>query len=337
MKNTILLKTLIPALLAAVICTYIVIQYNRFMTTPLSITEPQAFVVEPGSNLKRISQQLYDQNITAITPIHLRLYGRVNDLANKIKAGEYELLPEDTLPEVMNKLVSGKVIMNSMTIVEGMTAQSLIEMVVANPKIKHTLEKTELTEVMKALGKDDMEGEGWFLPETYHFPTGTTDVEFLNRAYEQMQTVLKQAWEYRAKDLPYQSPYEVLIMASIIEKETAVADERPEIAGVFVRRLEKGMRLQTDPTVIYGIRKGFDGNLRKKDLRTDTPYNTYTRHGLPPTPICLPSREAITAALHPAKGNSLYFVATGIDGRHIFSSNLADHNKAVRKYQLNKK
>ncbi|MEC9411195.1 MAG: endolytic transglycosylase MltG, partial [Pseudomonadota bacterium] len=168
------------------------------------------------------------------------------------------------------------------------------------------------------------------------FPTDTTDIEFLARANKQMHEVLDNAWEYRAKDLPYTSPYEALIMASIIEKETAVADERPEIAGVFVRRLQKGMRLQTDPTVIYGIRKNFDGNLRKKDLTTDTLYNTYTRSGLPPTPICLPSRESINAALHPASGDSLYFVATGTDGRHIFSSNLADHNKAVRKYQLKK-
>ncbi len=337
MKNNILIKTLLPALLAAAICTYIVIQYNRFMTTSLTITEPMQFVVKPGSNLKRISDNLYERHITPILPIYIQLYGRANDLASKIQAGEYELLPSDTLPDVLNKLVSGKVIMNSMTIVEGMTAQTLIDIVAANPKITHTLEKPELSEVMTALGQPDAAGEGWFLPETYHFPTGTSDIQFLARANKQMQQVLDQAWEYRAKDLPYKSKYQALIMASIIEKETAVADERPEIAGVFVRRLEKGMRLQTDPTVIYGIKQNFDGNLRKKDLTTDTPYNTYTRSGLPPTPICLPSRESINAALHPAKGNSLYFVATGIDGRHIFSSNLADHNKAVRKYQLNKK
>ncbi|WP_417541760.1 endolytic transglycosylase MltG [Methylophaga thalassica] len=336
MKNNLLLKTLLPALIAAGICTYIVIQYNRFMTTPLNISEPAQFIVTPGSNLKRISEELYERNITSISPIYLQLYGRANESASRIKAGEYQLLPDDTLPDVLNRLVSGKVIMNSMTIVEGMTAQSLVDMVSANVKIKHTLEHPDMAAVMAALGQADQNGEGWFLPETYHFPTDTTDIEFLARANKQMHEVLDNAWEYRAKDLPYTSPYEALIMASIIEKETAAADERPEIAGVFVRRLQKGMRLQTDPTVIYGIRKNFDGNLRKKDLTTDTPYNTYTRSGLPPTPICLPSRESINAALHPASGDSLYFVATGTDGRHIFSSNLADHNKAVRKYQLKK-
>ncbi len=187
---------------------------------------------------------------------------------------------------------------------------------------------------MAAIGKPELHAEGWFLPETYYFPTGTTDVEFLHRAHQQMVEALDSVWKNKADNLPYKDPYEVLIMASIIEKETGIAEERPQIAGVFVRRLNKGMRLQTDPTVIYGLGDKFDGNLRRKDLRTDTPYNTYTRFGLPPTPIALASRESLEAAVHPADGKSLYFVATGQDGRHVFSSNLKDHNNAVRRYQL---
>ncbi|HEC73634.1 MAG TPA: endolytic transglycosylase MltG [Methylophaga aminisulfidivorans] len=330
-------KSLIPAILAALICTVVIMQYNTFTTSPLAIDSPVSYTVKPGSNLKSISEELKAQNISPLPPIYLQVYGRINDVSHKIQAGEYELLPTDTLPDVLNKLVKGKVIMNSITIVEGMTAQQIIDEVTTHTKITKTLDPPTVAEAMKNIDPEIKQGEGWFLPETYYFPTGTTDVQFLRRAHEQLQKVLAQAWEYRAKDLPYKTPYEALIMASIIEKETALAEERPEISGVFVRRLKMGMRLQTDPTVIYGISQSFDGNLRKKDLTTDTPYNTYTRSGLPPTPICLPSRESITAALHPKEGDSLYFVATGEGGRHQFSSNLRDHNNAVRRYQLNKK
>ena len=185
---------------------------------------------------------------------------------------------------------------------------------------------------MKALGKSGEHAEGLFLPETYYFPAGTSDIEFLKRAYKDMASQLEKAWGNRAEDLPYETPYEALIMASIIEKETGIAEERPEIAGVFVRRLNIDMLLQTDPTVIYGIGADYDGNIRRSDLRKDTPYNTYTRAGLPPTPIALPSQAAIEAALHPKAGNSLYFVATGSEGRHYFSKNLSEHNAAVRRY-----
>jgi UPF0755 protein len=187
---------------------------------------------------------------------------------------------------------------------------------------------------MTALELPSNHGEGEFSPETYHFTSGTTDTQILSRAHSLMITTLEEAWKNKAEDLPYKTPYEALIMASIIEKESGIAEERTQIAGVFVRRLELGMRLQTDPTVIYGLGTNFDGDLRRKDLTTDTPYNTYTRNGLPPTPIALPSKESIEAALHPQAGESLFFVATGHEGRHIFSDNLADHNKAVRQYQL---
>jgi UPF0755 protein len=189
---------------------------------------------------------------------------------------------------------------------------------------------------MEAIGVSENHPEGLFFPDTYYFPNHTTDRDFLLRAYRMMQQKLAAAWGQRAENLPLQTPYEALILASIVEKETSAAQERAQIAGVFVRRLLKGMRLQTDPTVIYGLGEEFDGNIRRKDLRTDHPYNTYLRAGLPPTPIALPSQASIEAVLHPAAGKTLYFVARG-DGSHYFSTTLDEHNAAVRKYQLKPK
>lgn len=334
MKRNLLFKALLPALIVAALCTYAVLQYQRFMNQPLQLEQTTSYTVKPGTNLGVISRDLHKQGLSPLPPIYLQLYGRLTQQAHNIKAGEYQLEPGVTLPEMLALFVSGKVLMHSFTIIEGMTAQQMLETLLEQPKIVKTLEQAQITSVMDKLGEADKPAEGWFLPETYHFPSGTTDIDFLRRAYQQMQQALAKEWEQRDKDLPYQSPYEALIMASIIEKETAAADERPQIAGVFVRRLKKGMRLQTDPTVIYGLGSQFDGNLRRKDLRTDTPFNTYTRSGLPPTPICLPSIESIQAALHPAEGKSLYFVATGEDGRHVFSETLREHNNAVRRYQL---
>lgn len=335
MKRFIIMKAIIPALFLAAICSYGLVQYQRFIDQPLQLDTPFIFSVEAGSNLKTISEDLQQQGLTTMPPLYLQLYGRLTGQAHKIKAGEYRVEPETTLPQLLEQMVSGKVVMNALTIVEGMTTRELIDAVHAHPKIVKTLETIDEKAVMTALGEPEKNGEGWFLPETYHFPSGTSDIDFLERAYQQMQVSLQKAWAQRDENLPYETPYEALIMASIIEKETGIAEERPQIAGVFVRRLKKGMRLQTDPTVIYGMGDKFDGNLRRKDLRTDTPHNTYTRAGLPPTPICLPSIESIEAALHPAEGNSLYFVATGKEGRHVFSATLREHNNAVRKYQLN--
>jgi UPF0755 protein len=334
MKKALVVTILVPAVMLATICTYVVLQYERFLSQPLQHETAFVYTVEPGSNLRAISEDLKQQGLTDFPPVYLQVYGRLTQQAHKIKAGEYQIEPGTNLPQFLELLVSGKVIMNAFTIVEGMTTIELLNALHAHPKIINTLEPTDSEALMSSLGMEANAEEGWFLPETYHFPSGTTDVDFLQRAYQQMQTALAEAWEQRDEDLPYKSPYEALIMASIIEKETGIAEERPEIAGVFVRRLQKGMRLQTDPTVIYGMGDKFDGNLRRTDLRTDTPYNTYTRHGLPPTPICLPSIASIHAALHPADGKSLYFVATGEEGRHVFSATLKEHNKAVRRYQL---
>lgn len=312
-------------------------QYQKFMNTPLSIDEQgYVYTVLSGSNLQQISDDLVDANLSLLPAEYLRIYGRLIHKAHLIKAGEYRIKANTTLPQLLELLIAGKVIQYSFTIVEGMTAQQLINMVAMDERFSKTLTDTSLTAVMKVLKLPLNHGEGEFSPETYHFTSGSTDVQILRRAHRLMTANLEGAWKNKAKNLPYKTPYEALIMASIIEKETGIAEERPQIAGVFVRRLEIGMRLQTDPTVIYGLGAQFDGNLHRKDLRADTPYNTYTRYGLPPTPIALPSKESIEAALHPQRGKSLYFVATGQDGKHIFSTNLADHNKAVRQYQLKK-
>lgn len=338
MKRKIIIRLLLVVILLGIPSAALYSEYQRFMSTPIEADKAgDVFNVERGSNLSQISQRLYQQNISPLPSLYLDIYGRLKGLANQVKAGEYRLEAGMTLPELLDRIVDGDVVQYQFTIVEGMTTQQLLLALRSVPHVVNTIESDDEAELLSIIDADVPHAEGWFLPETYHFPSGTTDKAFLKRAYQSMQKALEQAWQNRADDLPYETPYEALIMASIIEKETGIAEERPQIAGVFVRRLEKGMRLQTDPTVIYGIGADYDGNIRRKDLRTDTPYNTYTRHGLPPTPIALPSRESIEAALNPADGDSLYFVATGKDGRHYFSSTLQEHNKAVRRYQLNSK
>ena len=221
----------------------------------------------------------------------------------------------------------------SFTIVEGWNYRDLLDALHASEAVVASMTDEDWPGLLADLGAQALHPEGHFLPETYWFPRGTTDRELLSQAYAHMQQALTEEWQARDEAAVVGSPYEALILASIVEKETARADERPRIAGVFTRRLQKRMRLQTDPTVIYGIGPGFNGNLTRKDLRTDTPYNTYTRHGLPPTPIAMPGRAAINAALNPASGNELYFVATGLgDGSHRFSATKAEHDAAVAEY-----
>ncbi len=335
MKISVSVKLLVLLFLLGLPLLYAWSEYQRFLNTPVNVpADNTLFVIEPGDNLSRISQRLFQQGLSPTPSIYLDLYGRYHGGAAQIKAGEYEIAAGTTLPELLQQFIDGKVVQYSLTIVEGMTAQQLLAKLRQHPKIKATDDQPDLSAIVVALDLPEQHAEGWFLPETYKFPAGTTDIEFLGRAYRNMQQVLDEAWQNRAEELPYENPYEALIMASIIEKETAVPEERDEIAGVFVRRLQKGMRLQTDPTIIYGMGDTFDGNIRRNDLRADTPYNTYTRHGLPPTPICLPGKDAINAALNPADGDYLFFVAIGEDGRHKFSTNYHDHKKAVRKYQL---
>ena len=329
-KNIILFLLLLLAIAMAVAWN----QYQRFLSAPLQIGEQGIiYTVKNGSSLLAIGEDLNEKGISSLPPKYLYYYGRLQKKAHLVKAGEYKIEPNTTFPELLDQFIKGDVIQYTFTLIEGTTAQQFIDALVADKRFVKTLTNTKLPAVMKALGYNT-HGEGEFQPETYNFTAGTTDVEMLQRAHKMMTATLELEWQNRAKNLPYKKPYEALIMASIIEKESGIAEERPQIAGVFIRRLQKGMRLQTDPTVIYGMGDKYKGNIRRKDLTTDTPYNTYTRSGLPPTPIALPSEEAIHAALHPEDGKTLYFVATGKDGRHYFSKTLAEHNKAVRKYQL---
>jgi UPF0755 protein len=332
-----MLKLLVPVVLL-VAGLSVFSEYQRFLSTSLNIETPnKTFTINLGKNLQQVSRQLTEQGLSPFPASYLYWYGRYQQSAHRIKAGEYLLTSDQTLPDVLALFVRGEIVQRSFTIIEGMTSRQLLSNVASDDRFIQTLKTNDLAAIMQIIDGNDRHGEGEFAPETYYFSTGTTDKEILSRAYGLMQATLAEAWEDKADNLPYKSPYEALIMASIIEKETGIAEERAEIAGVFVRRLQKGMRLQTDPTVIYGMGGLFQGNIRRKDLTTDTVYNTYTRYGLPPSPIALPGKAAIDAALNPAAGKSLYFVATGHQGRHSFSNTLVQHNKAVRKYQLKKR
>jgi UPF0755 protein len=234
---------------------------------------------------------------------------------------------------LLDLLNSGEVLLHSITFIEGSTFGDMRKALAQDPSIASTYATRSPEDVMRALGQPDVHPEGQFFPDTYRYPRNTTDIELLGMAFRRMQQELARAWESRAKDLPLAGQYEALILASIIEKETALDTERPQIAGVFIERLRRGMRLQTDPTVIYGMMATYDGNIRRADLKRDTPYNTYTRAGLPPTPIALPGLDSIRAAVQPASTGALFFVATGNgDGSHHFSRTLAEHNAAVKRY-----
>lgn len=310
--------------------------YRHFVSTPLAIPEQGlVFEVPTGSNLRRISRELEALGVLD-KPRYLAWYGRHSGQANQIKAGEFRLEPGLTPPALLSLLTSGKTVSYKLTLLEGWNIRQVREAVAGHPVLVQSLAEVSDEDLMARLGRAGEHPEGRFFPDTYQFPRGTTDLEFLQRAYQRMEEVLASAWPDRMQGLPLSDAYQALILASVIEKETGVPEERPAIAGVFVRRLEKGMKLQTDPTVIYGIGEDFDGNLRRRDLVNDTPYNTYTRKGLPPTPICMPGEEAIRAALNPADGDALYFVSRG-DGSHQFSATLEQHNAAVRKYQLKRK
>ena len=268
--------------------------------------------------------------------VYLSLFARATGQARRIRAGEYELGPGMRPIDLTALLVSGKIVLHELRLVEGWRFEEALAAVRQHAALQQTLPQADAAALMVAIGHGTLHPEGRFYPDTYHFPRGTTEVAFLKRAFDTMQATLDQEWAARDAGLPYRGPDDALTMASIVERETGAVAERAEIAGVFVRRLQKGMRLQTDPSVIYGLGAAFDGNLRKRDLLADTPYNTYTRGGLPPTPICLPGRAALHAALHPAPGKTLYFVSRG-DGSHYFSETMTEHAAAVRKFQLKRR
>ncbi len=306
------------------------------MNTPLEITAPETLNFSRGSSVRTLANQLMEKGLLHNKNYFL-IWGKLKRQETRLHAGEYVITPGLTLAELLDNMVAGKVVQHGIVLIEGYTFRQVLEMIQRNPVVTSKLKDLSDEEIMAALGHEGEHPEGRFYPETYYVSRGVTDIELLTRAYDEMEKVLQQEWQQREQGLPLKTPYEALILASIVEKESAIAEERPLIAGLFTNRLRKKMRLQTDPTVIYGI-ENYDGNIRFRDLRKDTPYNTYTRHGLPPTPIALPGREAIHATLHPEKTEYLYFVAYGDgSGRHVFSTNLKDHEKAVDLYQRKKK
>lgn len=308
-------------------------QLERFMDEPVSVSqEGVSFDIPAGSSFASVSRRLVEQGVIS-SDYWFRLHARRSGEASAIQAGEYLIEAGATPRSILEQFTSGAVRLYSFTIVEGWNHRDLLLALHNNKAITASMTDEDWPALLSELGAEVPHPEGLFLPETYHFARATTDREILSQAYNLMQQVLAEEWQARDSSTPVKSAYDALTLASIVEKETARADERPRIAGVFARRLEKRMRLQTDPTVIYGIGAGFDGNLTRTHLRTDTPYNTYTRHGLPPTPIAMPGRAAINAALNPLPGDELYFVATGLgDGSHRFSKTKAEHDAAVQEY-----
>ena len=289
------------------------------------------FSIAPGSGVASAAQQMARAGV----PVHPQLFNilaRVTGQAGKIKAGSYELKPDTTPRGLLSQLVRGEFAQEAITIVEGWTFRQMRAAIAAHERLRHDTVKLSDAELMQKISSEYKAPEGLFFPDTYLFAKGSSELDIYKKAHQAMLKHLQTAWEGRDPSLPYKTPYEALIMASIIEKETGQKGERSMIAGVFVNRLRTGMMLQTDPAVIYGMGERFAGNIRKTDLQTDTPYNTYTRAGLPPTPIALPGIQSLQAALAPAKTQALYFVARG-DGTSQFSDNLNDHNRAVNQYQ----
>jgi UPF0755 protein len=301
------------------------------LNMPLEISADGAWLeVASGTPMRRVSAELGRRGLLRHAWV-LDIYARATGEATRIRAGEYKLSPGLTPLTLIDQLVTGQVFFHQLTVVEGWRFSELLAAVRAHPAILAGVQ--DGPQIMAALGEPGVHPEGQFFPDTYNFPKGTTDVELLRSAHQAMRVNLASAWAARSEGIAVQNEYEALILASIIEKETALATERGLISGVFNQRLRRKMRLQTDPTVIYGLGESFDGNLRRQDLDSDTPYNTYTRPGLPPTPIALPGRASLDAAVRPQATEAVYFVATGRgDGSHYFSTTLEEHERAVQEY-----
>jgi UPF0755 protein len=326
---------LIVTLLAA--ASTVVWSALHSLDAPLRVSSPTRFKVAPGASFAHVAMQLAAQGIIAQPKVWI-LYARLKGLAPAVKAGEYEIPPGTTPRELLTKMVNGQVLLHSFTIVDGWRVQDLLEALRRNPEILSTLpEQMPLPEqganIMSKLGAPGTDAEGQFLPETYRFIAGTTDIELLRYAHTALVRELDAGWAERDPELPLHTAYELLIMASIVEKESGLPQELPKIAGLYLHRLAIGMRLQADPTVIYGLGERYDGDIHAVDLRSDGPYNTYTRVGLPPTPIALASAAVIHATARPEKTDAIYFVAsTKGDGSHVFSATLEQHNVAVAAY-----
>jgi UPF0755 protein len=329
-----LLKYSVLLLVLAVFC------FGAWLTIyakkPLNLSpQAQEITIKPNSGLKSIANQLVAQKVIKNT-LPFIILGRILGKEPYLQAGDYTVNKNISPYQLLLSLNHGKSTQGSITFIEGKTFKQMRAKLAKNDAVKSTIGDLSDAEVMRVVGNGEKHAEGLFFPDTFYFDRNTADIVLLKRAYEGMQSKLTVAWANRATNLPYKNSYEALIMASIIEKETGKASERPMIAGVFLNRLRIGMRLQTDPTVIYGMGENYDGNIRRKDLITDTIYNTYTRDGLPPTPIAMPGLASIEAALHPESTKALYFVGKG-DGSHEFTNSLVEHNRAVAKYQLKRK
>lgn len=292
----------------------------------------QTYEVRPGMTLRAFARELMARGVLHEAHSFVAI-ATLTGRSRALKAGEYRFPDGASVSALLDQVVAGRVVEYPLVLVEGWSFRQFQQVLAQAPKLQQTLGGLSPAQVMERLGRKGEHWEGRFYPDTYKYSSGHTDLMILTRAYERMQARLEAEWSQRDTHLPFRNPYEALILASIVEKETGMGEERPLIAGVFLNRLLRGMKLQTDPTVIYGIGEKFDGNLRRRDLVTDTPYNTYMRAGLPPTPIAMPGGAAIHAVLHPAATRALYFVSRG-DGSHVFSETLKDHNDAVIKYQL---
>ena len=313
---------------------YFVLQQT--LQQPLGVDSPTALEVAPGSTPASVLAGLERDGVIERAQ-WLRRYWQWQMPEAVLQVGEYQLEPDMTAAMLLARLNAGDVLRRSVTLVEGWSFAQVRQQLAQAERLQQTLDaEMSDAELMSALGLEGVHPEGRFFPDTYQYTFGMSDRDILLRSYQRMEEVLDTVWQKRADDLPIETPYEALILASIIEKETGVAGERGEIAGVFTRRLRIGMRLQTDPTVIYGMGDAYEGNIRRRDLRQPTAYNTYTIDGLPPTPIAMPGREALEAAVNPKPGSSLYFVARG-DGSHVFSDSLREHNNAVREYQIRRR
>lgn len=325
-------------LILSVVSGWLWMDYQSALHQPALMNRTVVIEIEKGDSLNRIIDKLVAQKLD-VKPFWFKVIAFQENALKKLKTGEYELTPGLTVPKILSLFVQGKTKQHPITFPEGWSFKEILHEIKNNPNLEHTLNDSNFKNIMAKLEPNatvPASPEGLIFPDTYFFEKHTSDLALLKRAYDKMQQVLQQEWFNKAEGLPFKTPYEALILASIVEKETGTASERPLIAGVFIRRLEQNMLLQTDPTVIYGMGESYQGDIKSKDLTTATPYNTYMISGLPPTPIAMPGRDALYAALHPDKGDSLYFVARG-DGTHVFSATLKDHNVAVDKFQRNKK
>lgn len=326
-------KTSSLLILALVVIGIVGITVTYTMQKTNNLDEPLIIELKRGSTIRTLANQLKQHNLLEYPEI-LIIWARINGYAKRLQAGEFEIHPGERLTELLDDIVTGQVRQYTLTLVEGWNFKQFMQAINQHAAIDHTLQNLTDEQIMVALGFEGEHPEGRFFPDTYFIHKNITDVDVLLRAHNVMTQTLQREWDKRDEGLPFKNAYEALILASIVEKETAVADERPLIAGVFVNRLRKKMRLQTDPTVIYGLGDSYDGDIRFRDLRKDTTYNTYTRSGLTPTPIAMAGIGAINAVLHPDQTDYLYFVAINDgSGRHKFSSTLDEHEKAVDKFQ----